>query len=60
MGIVSFFVFDTVGYLLLFIVMYGVFGAIWSFIGISEITSITRNNTTLIDVEIESILFEPI
>ncbi len=48
MGIVSFFVFDTVGYLLLFIVMYGVFGAIWSFIGISEITSISNMATTLI------------
>ncbi|ARD85356.1 major facilitator superfamily permease [Ferroplasma acidiphilum] len=48
MGVVSFFVFDTVGYLLLFIVMYGVFGAIWSFIGISEITSISNMATTLI------------
>jgi MFS family permease len=48
MGIVSFFVFDTVGYLLLFIIMYGVFGAIWSFIGISEVTSISNMATTLI------------
>ncbi len=48
MGVISFFVFDTVGYLLLFIIMYGVFGAVWSFIGISEVTSISNMATTLI------------
>ncbi|MCL4310859.1 MAG: MFS transporter [Candidatus Thermoplasmatota archaeon] len=47
-GVLSFFVFDTVGYLLFFIIMYGVFGAIWSFIGISEITSISNMATSLI------------
>jgi MFS family permease len=48
MGILSFFVFDTIGYLLLFIIMYGIFGAIWSFIGISEITSISNMAMPLI------------
>ncbi len=48
MGILSFFVFDTVGYLLFFILMYGVFGGIWSFIGLSEITSISNMATPLI------------
>ena len=48
MGILSFFVFDTVGYLLFFILMYGVFGGIWSFIGISEVTSISNMATTAI------------
>jgi MFS family permease len=48
MGVLSFFVFDTVGYLLFFILMYGVFGGIWSFIGISEVTSISNMATTAI------------
>ena len=42
MWIISFFVFDTVGYLLFFILMYGIFGGIWSFIGIGEVTSISN------------------
>lgn len=42
MGIIAFFVFDTIGYLLLFIIMYGVFGGLWSFISISEVTSISN------------------
>ncbi|MEM0139421.1 MAG: MFS transporter [Ferroplasma sp.] len=45
-GIMSLFVFDSTGYLVLFVIMYGVFGAIWSFIGISEITSISNMATS--------------
>ncbi len=41
-GIISFFVYDTINFLVLFIVVYGIFGAIWSFIGISQITSISN------------------
>ncbi len=41
-GIISFFVYDTVNFLVLFILIYGILGAVWSFIGISEITSISN------------------
>jgi len=38
-GLISFFVYDSINFLILFIILYGIFGGIWSFIGISEITS---------------------
>ncbi len=41
-GLISFFVYDTISFLILFIILYGIFGGIWSFIGISEITSISN------------------
>ena len=41
-GTVSFFIIDNVFYLIFYIAMYGIFGALWSFIGLSEVTSISN------------------
>ena len=41
-GIISFFIINNIFYLIFYIFMYGFFGAIWSFIGLSEVTSISN------------------
>jgi len=48
MGIVSFFVINSILYLTLFILVYGIMGGIWSFIGLSEVTSISNMSDPVI------------